>query len=553
MLLTWLSRRAVGSLRPSSSPPQRTASSRSRSPLGLRPAARTPTPAWALEGLPPSPISPEAETPVTARRPVRATVRVRGIADRVRVHGESGQFGSGFAPGTRLFADATCVASEVPKHLHTARVLQLPMHEERERVDSTTGQLQPERLLPDYVSFGPCTADPIEVYILFAQRRFVPAWLQRGFARTGDVVRASQRVNKRADAVRFTLDVWKSKRTYSEVRRDAGRGSPGQLHPEPSRRPGADLVKLGGCDLDNVALMDETDPNWDRDMQPSDEHAARSAGKTHNYVVLVLPAVERAAPEVAPRLTAVPQHRQSHKSEHSTVGLSSVNPKGFGSTTGFRAKSPKRSAVAPSALKTQDRPNPPSCAMNGTTASSRARSRSPKPRARSPAPVAHKFEQTQDVNSERRKELKATYERMRVHQLRAMCRDENLEPEGDKQLLVSKLLDKLAPSKELLPKPAFGTSSPKPAASRRGTSPARLRAKSPGYSSDTSQLTPSQRRLLTSPARLRPKSRTSTPKEKGFGSGAVSASHCSLLPLCQGCPITLTSARTVSSHSLGFR
>ena len=96
--------------------------------------------------------------------------------------------------------------------------------------------------------------------------------------------------------------------------------------------------------------------------------------------------------------------------------------------------------------------------MNGTTASSRARSRSPKPRARSPAPVAHKFEQTQDVNSERRKELKATYERMRVHQLRAMCRDENLEPEGDKQLLVSKLLDKLAPSKELLPKPAFGTS-----------------------------------------------------------------------------------------------
>ena len=55
MLLTWLSRRAVGSLRPSSSPPQRTASSRSRSPLGLRPAARTPTPAWALEGLPPSP------------------------------------------------------------------------------------------------------------------------------------------------------------------------------------------------------------------------------------------------------------------------------------------------------------------------------------------------------------------------------------------------------------------------------------------------------------------------------------------------------------------
>ena len=71
--------------------------------------------------------------------------------------------------------------------------------------------------------------------------------------------------------------------------------------------------------------------------------------------------------------------------------------------------------------------------------------------------MAHKFEQTQDVNSERRKELKATYERMRVHQLRAMCRDENLEPEGDKQLLVSKLLDKLAPSKELLPKPAFGT------------------------------------------------------------------------------------------------
>ena len=174
--------------------------------------------------------------------------------------------------------------------------------------------------------------------------------------------------------------------------------------------------------------------------------------------------------------------------------------------------------------------------MNGTTASSRARSRSPKPRARSPAPVAHKFEQPQDVNSERRKELKATYERMRVHQLRAMCRDENLEPEGDKQLLVSKLLDKLAPSKELVPKPAFGTSSPKPAASRRGASPARLRAKSPGYSSDASQRTQSQNRLLTSPARLRPKSRTSTPKEKGFGSGAGSASHCSLLPLCQGCP-----------------
>ena len=132
-------------------------------------------------------------------------------------------------------------------------------------------------------------------------------------------------------------------------------------------------------------------------------------------------------------------------------------------------------------------------------------------------------------------------------------RSANRHREGDKQLLVSKLLDKLAPSKELVPKPAFGTSSPKPAVSRRGTSPARLRAKSPGYSSDTSQLTPSQRRLLTSPARLKPKSRTSTPKEKGFGSGAVSASHCSLLPLCRGCPITLTSARTVSSHSLGFR
>lgn len=366
-MLTWMSRRAVGSLAPSPaqspSGEAQSASKRARSPLGLRPAART-TPSWAMEAVPQTQLTPP-------RGPVRATVRLRGIVDRVRVRGQPGDFGSGFTPGTRLFSDSTCMASVVPEFLQSARLLLgLPMDEE-EAVSHT---------LADYVTFGPSTDTPIQVYILFAQRDFVPAWLQRGFTKTGKVVQAAQRVNKRADAVKFTLDVWRSKRVYS---RSAASGqSPTQLHPDPSQLSRADLVKLGASDLENIPLLDDRERHWDREVLASDEQAARKAGKLHNFVVLVLPEQQKEVRATAEHLTVVPSHRQGTKSP--SARSRSPNPSGFGSNTGFRAKSPSERAVKEQALVA----TPPRAAAAGSTASMRAnRSGSPKPRSKSPKPA----------------------------------------------------------------------------------------------------------------------------------------------------------------------
>jgi Ran GTPase-activating protein (RanGAP) involved in mRNA processing and transport len=392
-LLTWLSRRTVGSLAPSPAKSDRmearSATRRARSPLGLRPAARV-TPSWAMEMTPQSMISPEAvpPTPVATppRGPVRATVRMRAIVDRVRVHGEPGTFASGFQPGTRLFSDSTCVASQVPEYLHSARVLLgLPMLEDREYKDEDGNILLARRTRTDYVTFGPSTDAPIQVYILYPQRDFVPAWLQRGFEKTcstdpkDDVVQAAQRVNKRADAVTFTLDIWRSKRTYS---RSISSGSPTQLHPDPSRLPRADLVKLGAADLDNVALLDDRERVWDRDVQQSDEQAAHKAGKLHNYVVLVVPVQPKEVRATSEHLSAVPVHRQGTKSP--SARSRSPNPNGFGSNTGYRAKSPAERVVSEKSLVA----TPPRAAAVGSTASMRAnRSGSPKPRSKSPKPV----------------------------------------------------------------------------------------------------------------------------------------------------------------------
>ena len=367
-MLTWMSRRAVGSLAPahaeSPSGEAQSTSKRARSPLGLRPAART-TPSWAMEAVVP-------HTQLTPPRgPVRATVRLRGIVDRVRVRGQPGDFGSGFTPGTRLFSDSTCMASVVPEFLQSARLLLgLPMEEE-EDVSHT---------LADYVTFGPSTDTPIQVYILFAQRDFVPAWLQRGFTKTDKVVQVAQRVNKRADAVKFTLDVWRSKRVYS---RSAASGqSPTQLHPDPSQLSRADLVKLGASNLENIPLLDDRERQWDREVLASDEQAARKAGKLHNFVVLVLPEQQKEVRATAEHLTAVPSHRQGTKSP--SARSRSPNPTGFGSNTGFRAKSPSERAVKEQALVA----TPPRAAAVGSTASMRAnRSGSPKPRSKSPKPA----------------------------------------------------------------------------------------------------------------------------------------------------------------------
>ena len=420
------------------------------------------------EAVPPTPVT----TP--PRGPVRATVRMRGIVDRVRVHGEPGNFGSGFVPGTKLFSDSPCVASEVPEYLHGARVLQgLPKLENRLNpktpYDDSGREVLSRHTMAEYVSFGPSTETPIKVYVLYAQLDFVPAWLQRGFAKTGDVVQAAQRVNKRSDAVKFTLEVWASKRSckftstlqllvifwvYSDRllvvvdTRAVAMGSPSQLHPDPSRLPSADLVKLGGSDVDPVALLDDRSREWDRDVQKSDENAAMKAGKLHNYVVLVVPVTAKEVRPTAERLTAVPSHRQGTKSP--SARSRSPNPKGFGSTTGYRAKSPSERSVSRGAL------NATAPAEHLTTVPShRQASKSPMARrARSPAPATM-------VVSERRSELEKTYRKMRLHQLRRLCLDENELPDGDKDILITRLLDKLAPTREYRG-PGFGTSSPMP-------------------------------------------------------------------------------------------
>lgn len=521
-LLTWLARRAVGSLAPSPDRvvDARQATRRTRSPLGLRPAARPP-PAWAMESAPQTPISPEAVPLTPPRGPVRATVRMRGIADRVRVHGEPGNFGSGFVPGTKLFSDSPCVASEVPEYLHSARVLQgLPMLENRLNpktpYDESGREVLSRHTMGEYVSFGPSTEEPIKVYVLYAQRDFIPAWLQRGFAKTGDIVQAAQRVNKRSDAVKFTLDVWGSKRSYTNA---VAMGSPGQLHPDPSRLPSADLVKLGASDLDPVALLDDRSREWDRDVQKSDETAALKAGKLHNYVVLVVPVKEKGVRPTAEHLTAVPSHRQGTKSPSATRSRS-PNP-GFGSTTGYRAKSPAERSVSRGAL------NATAPAEHLTAVPShRQVPKSPMAkRARSPAPATM-------VVSERRSELEKTYRKMRLHQLRRLCLDENELPDGDKEILIVRLLDKLAPSKEYRG-PGFGSSSPMPheegtvADASHEEAVYGTRGRSPGRGKSPGRLALGKERELPRVARLAPtRVRTLDPVTAGpapvkaFGSGS---------------------------------
>eukprot|EP01052_Picozoa_sp_SAG31_P033971 SAG31_NODE_3906_length_3765_cov_1.595745_4_plen_632_part_01 len=243
--------------------------------------------------------SEQAELHAPAPLGVTAQKR-RGLASRVRINGRGTVFSLGLAKGSQLFSDHAYEAIETPESLRGANFLALPVDD-----------LEVER--SDYVSFVPLVE--LRTFVLIQPRECHPAWLQRDFRHTDEVVIAAA-----AGHPDLELNVW-------ERRANA--------------RPET-VVKLGSAQF--------TPEEWSarRDAVPIVHH---------NYAVAVLP--EKMSRFKEPPRVAELQTRAAIINA-SQPRARSPNPSGFGSSTPhMRTVSPGGQRVSSPGRRSDKRPASP--------------------------------------------------------------------------------------------------------------------------------------------------------------------------------------------------